>query len=285
MDGGGWTTEIFLVNPSEASIAGKLQFFSQGSETQSAQPVSMNVDGTTNTLFGYSVAARSARRLRTSGEDRNTRAGSVFVTPDTGNASPTAMVVFSMKQNGVTKTEAGVLSAKPTTAVRMYVEAAGKLGDPGSMQSGFAVSNPSPDQISVLFELTTASGQATDVSKSFDIPGRGQIAMFLSEIAGFESQTLPFEGVLRISTTSTAGIVVTGLRCRYNERSEFLITTTAAADENAVVSTAETLFPQIVDSGGYKTQFVWFSNVPGQAHTVCVRYLSKAGAPLNLNIR
>ena len=190
-----------------------------------------------------------------------------------------------MKQKGVTKTEAGVLSAKPTTAVRMYVEAAGKLGDPGSMQSGFAVSNPSPDQISVLFELTTASGQATGVSKSFDIPGRGQIAMFLSEITGFESQTLPFEGVLRISTISTAGIVVTGLRCRYNERSEFLITTTAAADENAAVSTAESLFPQIVDSGGYKTQFVWFSNVPGQAHTVCVRYLSKAGDPLNLNIR
>ena len=46
-----------------------------------------------------------------------------------------------------------------------------------------------------------------------------------------------------------------GLRGRYNEREDFLVTTTMPSAESAP-SSAELYFPHFVDSGGYTTQFV-----------------------------
>jgi hypothetical protein len=47
------------------------------------------------------------------------------------------------------------------------------------------------------------------------------------------------------------------LRGRLNERSEFLVTTTPPVNENSVV-TANGVFPQVVNGGGFTTQFVLY---------------------------
>ena len=81
-----------------------------------------------------------------------------------------------------------------------------------------------------------------------------------------------FQGLLRI--TSVNSIAVTGLRGHYNERGDFLITTTVVQKENdpSPVS-SELLFPHFVLGGGYETQFVLFSprlqNSSGETHANC----------------
>jgi len=281
-DGGGWTTEILLINPGDAACAGTVQFYDQGSTGTPAKVIPIKIDGTSNTVFPYSIPGRGARRLKTSDPDSALKAGSVLVTPNAGSIAPTVLVVFSLHSGGTTVTEAGVLSVRAGTAFRMYVEAAGSFGEPGSIQSGFAVSNPAASPVSVLFELATLTGTSTGKSATLELPARGQIAMFLNQIKGFEGLPASFKGALRISTNATTGLVVTGLRSRFNERNEFLVTTTAAADEASAPSTSELFFPQIADGGGYTTQIILLNGLPGQVLPGRIRFFSSSGLPLNL---
>ena len=109
--------------------------------------------------------------------------------------------------------------------------------------------------------------------------------MFLGQIQGFAGLPDPFQGVLRVSTSSTAGLSVIGLRGRYNERGEFLITTTAPVDESASPSTTEMLFPHLAVFGGYSTQFILFSGSTGQSASGTLRFVSQDGQALSLSLR
>ena len=58
-----------------------------------------------------------------------------------------------------------------------------------------------------------------------------------------------------------APIAVTGLRGRYNERGDFLITTTPPMNE-ATATAGDLLFPHIVAGSGYNTQIIIYGQ-PG----------------------
>ena len=105
---------------------------------------------------------------------------------------------------------------------------------------------------------------------------------FLSQIPGLESLTLPFQGVVRVSSSSPISVI--GLRGRYNERSDFLVTTTPPVDEAAAPADAELFFPHFVQAGGYTTHFVLFSGSAGQQSSGAVRFFSQSGEALNLTL-
>ena len=117
---------------------------------------------------------------------------------------------------------------------------------------------------------------------SVTIPNNGQVAMFLNQIQGLESLVVPFKGVLRMSSPSPVNVV--GLRGRYNERGDFLITTTSPVDEATTTSIAEMVFPHLVDSGGYTTQIILFSGAAGQTAVGNVRFFTQSGTRLNLSL-
>ena len=167
----------------------------------------------------------------------------------------------------------------------MYAEASGSFGDVGSIQTGVAIANPDSEPATVMFELTQLDGTSTGLTGVANRTGQGQVALFLNQVQGFESLALPFEGVLRISTGSSSGLSVVGLRGRYNERGDFLIATTPPVDESGASTTAEFLFPQFADSGGYTTQFILFSGLPGQASSGIVRFFSANGEALDLALQ
>jgi len=93
---------------------------------------------------------------------------------------------------------------------------------------------------------------------------------------------LPFQGVLRITG---ANVAVTGLRGRYNERRDFIVTTTPPVDEASQLSTEELLFPQIADGGGYTTQFILFSGRTGQSPNGLLRFFSTSGGALGIVVQ
>jgi hypothetical protein len=272
-DGGGWKTQIFLVNPGSTAMTGNIQFVSP-----SGASANVTIDGVTGTSFVYSVLPRGSQRFVTAGTAAVTAGGSVKIVPAGGGAGPTPLALFSYTTRGVTVTEAGV-PINTASAFRMYVEASGA---PDTIQTGIAVANPSGSTVPITFDLTRTDGSTAGVGTvSVNVPASGQIAKFLADI--FPTLPASFTGVLRISASTAISVV--GLRTRYNERGDFLITTTSPANENAPALSIERIFPHFADAGGYTTQFILFSGVSGQSSSGVLRFYSQAGQPLNLLLR
>ena len=153
----------------------------------------------------------------------------------------------------------------------------------GSIQTGLAITNPGTSSANINFALNRLDGTATGLTGNLTVPGNGQTALFLNEIPGFASVPGPFKGVLRMQ--STVPISVVGLRGRYNERSDFLITTTAPSNEASPFSNGFLYFPHLADSGGYTTQFILLSGQLTQAPAGTLELFSQTGQPLTLQFQ
>ena len=258
-DGGGWTTQIVLLNPTNQPMHGAIQFFGQGGGASTP----------------YTIAPGSYYGVQTKGTDPVVRTGYVQIAPDNNGTAPVGFGVFSFRNNGVTVTESSVQGETPAAAFRTYVEVRDNI------QTGLVIANPSSAQITVTLEATLLSGAPSGMSSTFTIPANGVAVNFLSEFAGFAGIAAPFQGVLRISTNASSGIAVSGLRGRNNERGDFLISTVPSIDESIEASTTQLVFPQFAEGGGYSTQFVLFTGSPDWTPTGVLRLYDQNGLPLN----
>ena len=280
--GGGWTTQVILVNPTHAPISGSVQFFGSGSETEAAAPATLTLaDGRSGSTFSYAIPPRSATRLRTSNPAGPLEAGSVRAVPDTGHPAPAGVSIFAFQKDGTTVSEAGVPASTAGTAFRLYVEASGTPGQPHSVRSGIALTNTSDALTMVSLELTDLDGTATGSTASLRIPASGHVARFIDEF--FPALTNPFSGLLRITATAP-NIAVVGLRLAINQRGDIVTTTTPPVDENAAPTPSGLFFPHFVDSGGWTTQFILFSGSPGQTASGVIRFTGQDGQPLELSV-
>ena len=270
-DGGGWTTQVILVNPSDEALTGSLQFFSS--------------DGVLVSGFSYSIPAHGSFRLQSAGTSDGLTTGSVRVVPAADNATPSGVSIFSFRNAGVTLTEAGIPAARAGSAFRLYAESSGDFAhsQTGSVQTGIAIANSGASPAIVNLELADLEGTFAGLMATITVAANGQTALFLNQVPGLAALPASFQGVLRIS--SPAAISVTGLRGRYNQRGDFLITTTPPVAEDEPAAAANTVFPQIVEGAGYTTQFILFSGGPGQAASGTLQYFSQDGQPLKLGIR
>src|SRR5207253_6123326 len=89
--GGGWTTQVVLVNPTDSAISGNLQLL-----------------GSLGTASAYSIAPRSMQRIVAASGGAAIATGAIRVTPDAGTTSPSGLSIFSFVNGGVTVSEAGV---------------------------------------------------------------------------------------------------------------------------------------------------------------------------------
>jgi C-terminal processing protease CtpA/Prc len=277
-DGNGWTTQIALVNPTDVALTGTLQFFSQA-----GTPLSVTLESQTGSTFSYSIPARGSQKLRTSGSGSALQAGSVRILPAGTTARPSGVAIFSFRKDGVTVAHAGVPASASGSAFRVYAEASGNFDQSavGSIQTGLAISNLLLLPTTVTLELTRPDGSSTGLTGSIVVPANGQVSTFLNQVPGFASLPVPLQGVLRVSSASP--VAVTGLRGRYNERTDFLITTTPPSNE-AASTNAALFFPHFAEAGGYTTQFVLFSGSTQQS-SGALRLFSQSGEPLSLTLR
>jgi hypothetical protein len=213
-DGGGWVSQVVLVNPADTPMTGTLNFVNQN-----GLPALVSIGVETNTSFVYGVPPRSSQKWRTSGSAMSPGTGSVRIVPSNGQAAPTPLVVISFKPATVTVSEASFSSAS-STAVRTYVESSAAAGQAGQIQSGIAVANTSSSTATVRFELSQLDGSSIPgLNPAFvELRDSAQITRFVAEL--FPALPATFKGILRISTDST-GLAVAGLRARYNERTSF----------------------------------------------------------------
>ena len=278
-DGGGWTTQFVLVNPSDQNISGTVNFYGQGTAGTKAPSLSMNIDGSMVNQITYSIPPRSSKRFSTMNASAQMTVGTAQVTPGVFSASPVGVAIFSFHNAGITISEAGTPSMSLGSAFRMYAEE----DTTNAIVTSIAIENAGPNDTSVKFDLTRLDGSSTGLSGQLVIPSNGQRALFLNQIPGFESLPLPFKGVLRISTAN-ANITVLGVRSRWNQRGDFIFTTTPATNENAPVN-SQLVFPHIVNGGGYSTQFIMFSGTPSQPTSGNLQMFSQSGGSLNVSLQ
>jgi hypothetical protein len=271
VEGGGWTTGVVLINPTDAPLSGRVEFLGRGAGN-STDPVRVRIKGDYRSTFSYSIPPRSEYRLDTERFIDAIKTGSVRITPDPNNATPSGLALFSYKNRGITVSEASVPASAAGTAFRLYVESFGGDGQTGSIRTGIALSNPSDSPVSVQFELRDLTGTPTGLSTTVNLPARGQAAQFIHEF--LQQMPTDFRGILRL--TSTGPLVAAGLRGRYNERGDFLMTTTPPWNEaNGAVS--ETVFPHVVKGSGYATQLIIFSSAPGSRGSGQILFLNPLG--------
>ncbi|MBI4475089.1 MAG: hypothetical protein HY646_20650, partial [Acidobacteria bacterium] len=279
-DGGGWTTQMVLVNPGDTVLSGAVQF-----RDPSGQAATVSVGDQTDTSFNYSIPARSSQKLPTTGATSSILTGSVRVVPATGTAAPSGLAIFSFRISGTTVAEAGVPAVPAGAAFRIYAETAGNFssGAIGSIQTGLAIANMSSAATTVTLELAKLDGTSAGLTGTLQVPANGQISTFLNQIQGFATLETPFKGVLRVSGPASLSMV--GLRGRYNERADFLITTTPPVNEAGTPTSSTLYFPHVVDGGGYTTQFILFSGLPGQVTAGTMQLLGQSGSVLVLTLR
>jgi hypothetical protein len=280
--GGGWKTSVILVNSTDFALSGSVQFFNEGTATVAGQPITLSVNGQTAASFNYTVRARSSVKLETTAPvGAALQVGSVQVTPSSGSNSPAGFAVFSQTNNGATVSQATVQVQQPGNAFRTYVEVTSRVPQTGQIQSAVAISNSSSTAATVNFELPSLDGTATGLNASVLVPASGHVSRFVHEL--FPTVSLPFRGILRVSTGGQVSIV--SERTRYNERLDLLITTMPVTNEASQSTSADMLFPVVADGSGYSTQFILFSGIAGQSTTGNLRFFAPNGQPMNVNIR
>jgi sugar lactone lactonase YvrE len=271
VNGASWLTQILLVNPADTALSGRLEFRDDG-----GSPTDVTMDGQTDVAFAYNVAPRTSRRIVAAGSD-SLMTGSVRVVPVEGPA-PVAQGVFSYRPGGVTVSETGV-PAIGASALRVYVESA------GNVQSGVAVANNSDAPASVTLELLNSDGSRAGLPGPVerDMPPFGRLAQFVAEI--FPSLPSGFKGVLRVSTASPSGVSVVGVRGHYNERGDFLMTTTAPINETESAATNELILPHFVDGAGFSTEFIILNASPTSLSSGALMLYQDSGQPFPLSLR
>ncbi len=278
--GGGWTTDIVLVNPTENTLTGILGFINPGTETIPGLQTGISVGGFfPQPVFSYSIGPKGSTVLQTTESVFSAvKVGSVQIVPG-GDIAPSAQVIFSLvNADGVVVSEAGVPAAETGNTFRMYAEASGTPLTAGAIQSGVAIRNIGFVNATVNLELTGLDGNLIGTN-SIIVPASGQRALFVDELF-----TAPFKGVLRVSSSEQT-IAMTALRGRTNERNEFLTTTTVPINEAASSTTAEFLFPHLVDGGGWSTQTILFSGTAGQVANGLMRFFGTDGQPIELTLQ
>jgi hypothetical protein len=193
--------------------------------------------------------------------------------------------VLSARANNVTLSETAVAGSAAGSAFRVYAELSGDFGarQATSTQTGIAISNPGNTAAIVNIEATNVDGTVVSTS-SLSIPARGQFGLLLRDIPQL-NLSAPFSGILWVSASAGSSISISGLRARFNERQtpDLLVSAFPAFDE-AAASAAELIFPQIVDAGGYATQFALIGIRSAQSAGT-LSFVSQTGQPLQLPVR
>jgi len=234
-DGGGWQSEIQLVNTTDSNLKGAVQFFP-------------SLSGMDSDVV-YDIPARSAVSIPTPGTGSQTKTGWVRVTPNPGTVSPAGWLILSNKLNGVTRTMASIASTPAFSTYRIYAKTSGaNRGQPGSSETAVSIANPSTVPVTVNVEMLSMNWQSTGRRGSVTIGAKSNMLLTLNQVPGMENIDSSFEGILQLSggPVSAAGFIV-----RYSDSGEAVVTEIPAINTSL---RSDPWFLFTAQGGGIETQ-------------------------------
>jgi sugar lactone lactonase YvrE len=243
-----------------------------------------------NVSIPLALNAGGAGQSSTLGGNPDTQPGYATVSVSSG-AAPYGTAVFSLKQNGVTVTEAGVPASPPTTSARIFIDyRTGVAAVPGRMDAGridintgIALVNNGSATANVTYTLRELNGVTVNVGHGTMTAGK-HFAKFIDQLKDIAPDfNLPSNfqiGSLEINSTQPLSVLA--LRGTTNQRNEFLITTTPVADLTRTLGNSSIYFPQFVDGGGYTTSLILL-NTSNAREMGKLEIRDKDGNPLSVN--
>jgi hypothetical protein len=202
---------------------------------------------------------------------------------------PYGTAVFSVTQNGVVVSEAGVPASPPTTRARIFIDF--RSGVTGShfegaleINTGFAVVNRGAAAADVTYTLRSLAGAVLAVGHG-SLGAGVHFAKFiheLSQVAPDFSLPSDFSSAVRFGSLefeSSQPLSILALRLTSNQRGEALLTSTPIADLQKPVPAGPLYFPQFADGGGFVSAVVLL-NTTAATQRGAIQIHGDAGAPL-----
>ncbi len=238
-----------------------------------------------------SVPAGGVSTSYTSGSGTATQSGYASASIGSG-LTPYATAVFSVSQNGLIVSEAGVPAAPPTTSARIFIdfhrETSGNAGAASvTINTGLAIVNAGTGAATVTYTLRNISGQTLSTAAGV-LPAAAHTARFidqLEELAPAFRLPADFATNNRFGTlelTSTQPLSILALRLTANQRNDILLTSTPVTDLTASTPTTPAYFPQLADGGGYTTSLV-LMNTSTVAESGKLLLFDDGGMPLTVH--
>lgn len=222
------------------------------------------------------VSSGGSRTLSTVGSNGFVHAGYATVEVDSG-LPPYGTAVFTVIQNGIVVSEAGVPASPPTTAARIFVDSHIDTGT----STGFAIVNRGTNIAHIIFELRDYSRAVLATGHTTLLPNQHR-ALYLHELnqiaPDFVISDIVFSLFGTLDITSDEPLSVLGLRLTYNARTETLLTSTPIVDLTKSFSPAPLFFPQFADGNGFKTRVVLL-NPSNTFESGTIRFLDDKGQP------
>jgi cyclophilin family peptidyl-prolyl cis-trans isomerase len=242
------------------------------------------------TKVSMSINAGGSSNTSTPGTAAALQSGYAVASVSSGNA-PYGTAVFSVSQNGVVVSEAGVAASAPTTSARIFVDYAFGVGSgparPGSapvdINTGIAIVNRGAATSNITYTLrniqggTVASGHGTLGAGMHRARFLNQLQDLASDFALPATFSITRWGSLEI--TADQPISITALRMTINQRGDSLYTTVPVADLTQTLTATPVFFPHAVDGDGYISTFVLL-NTSTAIEAGTLRFSGDDGAPL-----
>jgi hypothetical protein len=267
LDGDGSPTQILLMNPSDSlPSSGQMAFYADD-----GSPVALDFgpDIGVQSSMNFQMPQMGMLKYSTTGQGP-LQVGYVVITQASG-ALPVGSSIFSMKGSSGPASQAGVLNAVPGTMAELFVDVA---CSPLARNTGIALANSNSTPANLRLTLMGTDGSSR--TGKLTIVANGHVAKFITEL--FSGLPGEFQGVLTIA--SDVPVAPLTLRLTTNQRGETIASTLPGAA--AGVNLAYPLIvPQIVDGGGYQTQFILLnpSLTPEQ---IRIDFLNDNGIPVGL---
>jgi hypothetical protein len=236
-DGGGWQSEIHLVNPTGMTLSGTVQLVP-------------TLDGGDPDLV-YHIPPYSAIALHTAGLGSVARSGWVQITPATGTPSPGSSLLVFNNTSGVTTTLGTVYATNASSSHHVYVEElAPHQSISGPVQTVVTIANPASTAAFVTLDLLTMGWEPLGVRGTLTVGAYDKASFNVREIPGMESIDSAFTGILRIGGDA---VIAASFLIRHEDPVVTVLPSISAVAES---SAFQRRFLFRVEGGGYSTRLI-----------------------------
>jgi hypothetical protein len=240
-DGGGWQSQIQLVNPTDSMLSGIVRFFPSGTIPD----------------LVYTIPSRSALALQTPGLGSQQQTGWVQVIPDSGLSSPSGSLMLLERNNGVTVSIGTIYAASVSSNFDLYIESSDRI------TPALSIINPAATAVVVSLGLLSTDWKPAGGLVTVIIPPAQQKILSLDQIRGAQLAPFPFTGIVQIigggvsPISAPTPLLVTGLERHYRALfNDSVVIPIPATSDSIAASSLETKFVFFVDGGGYTSNFI-----------------------------
>ena len=234
VDGGGYNSELILVNSASTVSAGTIQFSFD-------VPTGLGA----NRTFHFSIPAGGVWRIGTMGLSGTVTSGYASLIMSGGSPMPDATAIIRLSSNGNLISETAVPAQSQVNRSLMF----GSF-KPNS-RTGVAIVNPLPQDVQVTLTPFDGNGGSAAPARTMTLRALSQTSAFLDELIG----GIPsgFAGSVLLEAASP--VYAISMRGTTNSSGGFLMSTLSMVDLNQAPSGMH-YFPHVVNGGLYKTEFL-----------------------------